>query len=144
MAKTFEQFVEEERARLTKTREECLAKRQEIDEEIAAVDRELDAIAAYEQVKRGKASTLSQQPRARRTSGARAPRGSREHLKNQIIELVSKHPEGLVSDQINRSLNITDPKQKQQLATVLALLKKEGALHQEQRRGPYTASNYRS
>jgi hypothetical protein len=53
---------------------------------------------------------------------------------------VSKHPEGLAADQINQSMNATDPKQKQQIANVLSLLKKEGALHQEQRRGPYTAS----
>ena len=41
MAKTFEQFVGEERARLQKVREDSLAKRKELDEQIAAVDREL-------------------------------------------------------------------------------------------------------
>ena len=104
MAKTFEQFIGEERARLQKVREDSLAKRKELDEQIAAVDRELQAITAYEQVKLGKAPGVTQEPKARRTAGARAPRGSREELKNKITELLKQHSEGLVASQITTAI----------------------------------------
>jgi hypothetical protein len=141
MAEGLEAAIEREFAEVQKARDELLAKRNEIDQELLALDRRLYAAQTYRAALQGKLPTSEPRTRKpRETSGARARLGSREHLKNQILEIVSQHPEGLVADQINRSLNVTDPKQKQQIANVLTLLKKEGALHQEQRRGPYTAS----
>jgi hypothetical protein len=141
MAQNMEAVIEKEVADVQKAREELLAKREEIDNELLSLDRRLHAAQTYQAALQGKLPTA--EPRTRRpreSSGPRARRGSREHLKNQIVELVSKHPAGLAADEINQSLDATDPKQKQQIANVLSLLKKEGALHQEQRRGPYTAS----
>jgi hypothetical protein len=133
MAKTFETFITEERERLQKVREDCLSKRAEIDEQIAAADRELYAINAYEQAKQGKLPT---EPRARkpRASGDRAPRGSREALKNQIVALLKRHPEGMVSSQITAAF----PDQVKAIPNLLNLMKKDGVLHQEARRGPYS------
>lgn len=135
MAKTFETFIAEERERINKEREGLLAKRAEIDQQIAASDRELAAITAYEQVKQGKAiqGHLPLQARTRRASGVRAPRGAREEIKRKIIDLVREHPEGLVSSQIAEAL----PDYAKQIPNVLSILKKDGALHQEARRGPY-------
>jgi hypothetical protein len=55
----------------------------------------------------------------------------------ELLELISQHPDGLTADQINQSLHATDKKDKQAIANLLANMKKEGALHQEQRRGSY-------
>jgi hypothetical protein len=139
MAKpTFETFIAEERERLQKAKKDLLSKRQEIDDELRAADRELHAIAAYEQAKQGKGSFAALRARRPRdSSGPRVPRGSRDQLKTQIVALVKQHPEGLVSDQINQSLSASDAKAKASIAAVLSLLKKDGTLHQEQRRGPY-------
>ena len=75
------------------------------------------------------------QPRATRAPGA--PRGKRGERRAELLELIRQHPDGLTADQINQSLNATDKKDKQAIANLLANMKKEGALHQEQRRGPY-------
>jgi hypothetical protein len=141
MAQTLEALIEKEFAEVQKAREELLAKREEIDEQLLALDRRLYAAETYKAVLEGKVPPA--ESRTRRTREAAAPRGrrgSREQLKSQIVDLVRQHPEGLAADQINRSLNVTDPKQKQQIANLLSLLKKDGILRQGQRRGPYTAS----
>jgi hypothetical protein len=141
MAQTLEALIEKEFAEVERAREELLAKRDEIDQELAALERRRYAAQSYKDALEGKLPAA--EPRARRTREAPAPRGrrgSREQLRGQIVDLVRQHPEGLTADQINRSLNATDPKQKQQIANVLSLLKKDGILRQEQRRGPYIAS----
>jgi hypothetical protein len=133
---TFETFIAEERERLQKAKEDLLSKRQEVDEQLTAADRELQAIAAYEQAKQGKFPF--REPRTRKpkdSAGPRAPRGSREQLKSRIVELVKQHPTGLTSRQITDALDSTVAKQ---LPNLLSLMKKEGALAQEGRGGPYS------
>ena len=51
MATTFETFVATERERLIKAREDASAKLKAAEDELAAIEREFAAIAAYEQVK---------------------------------------------------------------------------------------------
>jgi hypothetical protein len=141
MAQSMAAVIEREFAEVQKAREDLLAKRAEIDEQLLALDRRLYAAQTYQAALEGKLPTAEPRTRKpRESSGPRAPRGSREQLKARIIDLVKRHAEGLVSDQINQALNATDPKKRQQIANVLAVLKKDGVLHQEQRRGPYTAS----
>ena len=141
MAQNMEAVIEKEFAEVQKAREELLAKREEIDQELLVLERRLYAAQTYQAALQGKLPTAEPRTRKPRESSApRARRGSREQLKTQIVDLVRQHPTGLATDQINQSLNATDSKQKQQIANVLSLLKKDGLLRQEQRRGPYTAS----
>jgi hypothetical protein len=141
MAQTLEALIEKEFAEVQKAREELLAKREEIDQQLVALDRRLYAAETYKAVLEGKLPAAEPRTRKpREASGPRGRRGSREQLKSRIVDLVRQHPTGLAADQINQSLNATDPKQKQQIANVLSLLKKDGLLRQEHRRGPYKAS----
>jgi hypothetical protein len=141
MAQTLEALIEKEFAEVQKAREALIAKREEIDQELLALDRRLYAAQTYQAALQGKLPTGEPRTRKpREKSAQRGRRGSREQLKSQIVDLVRQHPTGLAADQINQSLNATDPKLKQQIANVLSLLKKDGLLRQEQRRGPYTAS----
>ena len=61
---------------------------------------------------------------------------SRAKIREQIIDLLQQG--SLTAEAINNELRATDPKQKQKIANVLSLMKQEGAITQEQRRGPYT------
>jgi hypothetical protein len=141
MAQNLEAAIEKEFAEVQKAREEILAKREELDKELVELDRRLYAAQTYQAALQGKLPTAGPRTRTtRESSGPRARRGSREQLRTQIVDLVRQHASGLAADQINQSLNATDPKQKQQIANVLSLLKKDGLIRQDHRRGPYTAS----
>ena len=139
MAQNLEALIEKEFQEVQKTREDLLAKREEIDEQLKALDLRLRAAENYRATLEGHFTPpRSRTPRIPRATGVRAPRGSREQLKQQIRELIGKFPGGLTAEAINHELRATDPKQKQKIANVLSLMKQEGAITQEQRRGPYT------
>jgi hypothetical protein len=73
MQQTFETFIEQERIRLTKAKEDALAKKKAAEDELSAIDTELSAIAAYEAAKKGKPVKAEgeRKPRAPRQSGKR-------------------------------------------------------------------------
>lgn len=134
---TFETFIAKERERLQKVREDALAKRAEIDDTIAATDRELAAIAAYEATKQGK--TVGVKPaRAPRGTTARAPKGARSELRQQILDLLASNPEGMFAEQIYKGLGATDKKGKQAIANLLVRMKADNAVYQPQKRAQYT------
>jgi hypothetical protein len=109
-----------------------LAKRAEIDGQLEALDLRIRAAEIYRATREGRFS-LPASGRKTRASSTRAPRGSREQLKRQILDLLKQHPEGLVSNQICASL----PEGAKQIPNVLSVMKKDGVLDQEARRGPY-------
>jgi hypothetical protein len=129
---TLAAYIQREREEVQKAREDLLAKRREIDEQLKGLDRRWEAAEAYEAVLRGKPIPQPRAPRA-----PRAPRGKRGERRAELVDLIRQHPDGLTADQINQFLNATDKKDKQVIANLLANMKKEGTLHQEQRRGPY-------
>ena len=53
-AQTFEMFIQKERERLGKLREDVLARKALCEQELADIDKELTAISAYEAAKTGK------------------------------------------------------------------------------------------
>ena len=133
MAQTLEALIEKEFENVKKEREDLLAKRQEIEKQLEALDRRLLAAQNYQATLQGKLPLA--EPRSRRpreSSGPRAPRGSREALKNQMVDHIKKHPEGLVTSQIAAAFP-----EVQGLGNILSLLKKEGRIHQDAKRGPY-------
>jgi hypothetical protein len=137
VASTLEAVIEKEFQEVEKARQELLAKRKEIEEQLKALDLRLQAAINYRATLEGKFSAPRQERKSRESTGSRAPRGTRDRVKQRILELMKQHPEGLASDQISSALGATEAKQKQQIANLLSLLKKDGALHQEARRGPY-------
>ncbi len=129
---TFATYIAREREEIQKGREDLLAKRREIDEKLQSLDRRWEAAEAYEATLRGKPA-----PKAHAARAPGAPRGKRGERRAELLDLIRQHPDGLTADQINHSLNATDKRDKQAIANLLANMKKEGTLHQEQRRGPY-------
>ena len=138
MAQPLQSVIEKEFQEVGKARQELLAKRDEIEEQLKALDLRLQAAINYRATLEGKFSPPRRERKPREATGTRAPRGARDRVKQRILELMKQHPDGLVSDQIKTALGATDAKQKQQIANLLTLLKKDGALHQEARGSPYS------
>jgi hypothetical protein len=138
MAATFEEFMAQERERLSKEREEVFNQQQELEDKLQGIVRELSAIDAYENVKKGKAASpaATTQPAKRKGPAPgtqRAPRGSGAGAKQQVLELVRANAQkGIlaknVSDQLPDVKNV---------ANVLSALAKEGLIQQSARRQPY-------
>ena len=81
MATTFEEFVAKERERLIKARDDATAKKKAAEEELLAIEREMAAIAAYEQVKTGKSLQIGTTKRAPRAAGSQRAAAVRNELK---------------------------------------------------------------
>jgi hypothetical protein len=130
-AGSFETFIENERARLTGRREEVIAKRSELDNELRSIERELDAIDAYERAKTGKG------PRIAGTAGRREG-GRRGEKRRRVLELIRQYPTGLSRKDILLNLGAKgDRSAEQSVSNSLAALKK--AKQVSSREGKYIA-----
>lgn len=117
---SFEQIIEKERARLGKLREELNAQQEKIFTQLADIDRELDAINAYERAKTGKPA---RQPKAAKNT--RAPRGAK---REELLSLIEDNP-NLTRGEIIEKLGIKgDKAQEQSISNALATLKKAGTI----------------
>jgi hypothetical protein len=138
MAKPFETIIAEERERLAKDREIACAERQAAQDKLDAVDRELAAIDAYEQVKAGK----FQRPQARKpraASGGRAPRGELSVRQRDILGVVEKYmPDGVKTETIMEELEARSEEVKRPIYAAIDKLKKGGIVQQAGKRQPYT------
>ena len=121
MQQTFETFIEQERTRLTQAREDALAKKQEAEDQLAAIDTEFGAIAAYEAAKKGKPASAGAEKKRR------APRQSGK--RNEILKLVQQYPDGVTAGELKDKLGIRGNKQgEQSVSNALSALKKAGQL----------------
>jgi hypothetical protein len=102
---TFEGFVARERARLNSEREAIFTAQQELETKLAEINRELAAIDAYEAAKSGK---LAARPR-QRTAGTR-PRARRGSKREQLLELIRQHPDGLARKDILERMQLRGDK----------------------------------
>jgi hypothetical protein len=137
---TFQSLLEKEYADLEKTLEDLRGKRAEIDQQIDQAEERFTRLRDAQAILEGK--HITQRRLAKGTTEAaarraRAPRGERGKLREQIKDIVAQHPDGLAAEGINQELGATTPKDKQRIANVLSLMKNEGILTQAQRRGPY-------
>src|SRR5438105_10282998 len=94
---TFETFVQRERARLHGEREAIFTQQHELEEKLAAVNRELAAIEAYETAKTGKAP--ARRPTARRTGTRKAPTLRSGSKRDELLKLI-QGSEGLTRGDI--------------------------------------------
>lgn len=144
-AQTFEQFVEKERERLTKAKEDALERRQKVEDELTAIDRELDGIEAYELAKQGKLDIHTKperKPRAPRDPNApKTERKPREAGKrNEILEIIKGEEEGYSRAELIEHLSAKgDKKREQSISNALSTLKKSGALRQDETTKRYIA-----
>jgi hypothetical protein len=136
MAQTFGQFVEKERQRLGKARDEALRKVREAEAALEEIDRELAAIKAYEAAKAEKTVPVESRGRARRAVAARRkrPRARRE----EVLSFLRKHfPEGGSRAEILAEMNITGNKKEEgAVSQALSALAKAGDIvHEGKGRG---------
>lgn len=130
-ADTFEAFIDKERARLKERREEVIAKRSELDNELQSIERELHAIETYERAKSGKA------PRGSGRAGRRGT-GRRGEKRQKVLDLIKRHPNGLSRKDILVNLGVKgDRSAEQSVSNSLAALKKTKQV--ASREGKYVA-----
>src|SRR4051812_24892339 len=123
MAETFETMVQKERERLTKARENALDRLEKVNEEIAAIDREFEAIEAYERIKMGK---VQKGGGPREAGRQRARKGSRQQ---ELLELIERNPDGLSRREILEQLGLKgDKKSEASVSNALNNMKKAGRL----------------
>ncbi|MEP2085049.1 MAG: hypothetical protein ABJP87_04505 [Bauldia litoralis] len=118
---TMQEFMEKERKRLNKAREDVLAKRAKFDEEIATIDKELSAIDAYDMAKQGKLPTTRTRaapPGTRRT-------GIRDDIYNQV-----KAKPATRADLLDTNGAKGNKSDEQAISNALSALKKAGKLKQ--------------
>ena len=120
---TFKAFVSNERKRLTKRRNDVLRQKTDLDEELAQIESEFKAIAAYETAKGGKAAST----RKRRT-GRRA----------EILAAIKKHPKGIGRGDLIKFFGATGKKSDEHsIDNALTGLKKTGKV--DNKDGKYIA-----
>jgi hypothetical protein len=114
----FQELINKERDRLTKQREDALARRAKIDDELKSIDRELAAIAAYEAARSAKT--------AKRKPGARAARGT---VQTSVLEIIQKVPQGIARGDIVATMGTGATKASEQsISNALSALKKAGRI----------------
>ena len=84
-------FMQKQKERLMKQREEVEAKRNAIDEELAVIDGKLDRIANYFSPPKATVEPKARKPRT--SSGSRAPRQS--GVRDKVLDEIKKHADGI-------------------------------------------------
>lgn len=121
-APTFTTFVAEERGRIHDAIEAAKAKRQEAEREIAQLEVQLAAIAAYDAALKG--TSVPDKPRA--------ARGRRGEKREAICELIAQHPDGLTRKELLTAMDAHGNKAAEQsISNALSAMKKTGRLIQE-------------
>lgn len=125
-AETFGSFINQERARLQKARAKALQKKGTVDQELADIESELAAIAAYEGAKGGRSGRAGKRTPAKRSAAPRARRGEKRQA---ILEVVQQHPDGLSRGEILNLLGAKGSKSAEQsVSNALMALTKQSQL----------------
>lgn len=124
-APNFATFIEEERARIKGAIKAAKARRQEAEQEIAQLEGQIAAIAAYDAALKGKKAVTE----------PRAPRGRRGEKRQAILDLVAQHPDGITRHELIDEMHAHgDKAAEQSISNALSALKKAGQLAQEGKR----------
>ena len=127
---TMEAVIEREYETVQKERDDLIAERDKIDEQLRALDRRLEAAANYKATLEGKFARPTAATRKPRATTGRAPSGARAKLREQIDTLIQQFPKGLSGEGINAELQATDKKTKAAIAAVLTQMKADGRILQ--------------
>jgi hypothetical protein len=138
---TMESVIEREYETVQKEREDLLAKRADIDEQLRALDLRLEAATNYKATLEGKFARPTQAPRkSRGPSTGRAPRGAGGELQKHILAVVEQFPDGASAEVINSELQADTADAKKPIAAALFRMKKSDVLLQLKPRGPYSVA----
>ena len=107
MAEQFGDFIQQERERLDRERQDVLRQHEELDNRLAEIDRELEAIEAYETAKTGKTSTTSRRQGRSGRGRPQAPRGSRREA---LLQVIRENPNGLRRGEILERMGLKGDK----------------------------------
>jgi hypothetical protein len=114
---TFEAYITKERNRLRDARQTLVLQRSAIDEKIAALDTEMRAITAYEEVKLGRGA-----PKTRSTEGSGRRTGQRE----SVLAVVKAVEDGITASQTLSALHAESDADKTSIRNALSALKRTG------------------
>jgi hypothetical protein len=132
---TFADMIAREKERIDGLRQELLGRISEAQAALAGLDRELEAIDAYVNVKEGKAAP-SGSKRASKKSGDRAPRGERQ---TAILAALKDKPDGLTRGELIKALGAENDKAAQgSISNALVNMKKANKV--DNRDGRYVAA----
>ena len=126
----FADVMQQERERLNREREEIRNQQRALDDKLAALNREFEAIDAYESAKTGKAPRQARGPR--RQPG---PRGSKREA---LMEVIRANPGGLKRGEILERLGLKGDKAgEMSVSNALTALTKSGQVSRQE--GKYVA-----
>ena len=140
-AVTLESLFEKEFQEAEKTLESLRARREDIEQQIAAAEQRFTNLRNAQAALQGKLIIPTAAPKERRKPRAvstRAPRGAGGELQKRILAVFDQHPNGASAELINQELDATDDAAKKPIAAALFRMKKSGVLLQAARRGAYT------
>lgn len=115
-------FMQAQKERLQKAREEIIARRDAVDQELADLDGKLSRIDAYFNPRPMAPTTMKRV----RTTTTRAPRQG--GIREKVLEEIKKHPTGIKRADLLTAMNATDKKAEQSISNAVANLKKAGAI----------------
>jgi hypothetical protein len=128
--------IKQERTRLKKARDKAARKKAEIDGELEAIERELAAIAAYEQARGGKPARAAKRAAGKRATAPRARRGEKRRA---VVDLIKQHPGGLSRGEILNLMGVKGDKSgEQSVSNALSALTKQNLLGRHE--GKYVAA----
>ena len=130
----FAEYVQQERERLHRQREEVFNQQQELENKLTALNREFEAIDAYEAAKTGKAVRSARQSR-----GARVQRARRGSRREALLEVIRGNPDGLKRGEILERMGLKGDKAgEMSVSNALTVLTKSGQVSRHE--GKYVAA----
>ena len=103
-------------------------------EQLHAVEDEYQQVKTAQEALAGKFRVRSTERKPRAPSTGRAPRSGK---RQEILNLVKLHPEGLTAEQVSEKLGITDQKGRQYVSSTLSTFKSKNQLVGGGRNMPY-------
>jgi hypothetical protein len=115
---SFDSMIIRERERLNKQREDILEKQKQLDQELAVVNREIEAIDSYEAIKACKP--------IKKTNAARTGKSS------NVLQLLQSNSQGMTRGAIIDAMGVKGNKSEEQsISNALKFLKKQGTIKAE-------------
>lgn len=131
----FAEVMQQERERLHREREEIFNQQQQLENKLAEINRELEAIDAYEAAKTEKAVSAARQARAARAR----PRARRGSKREALLQLIKENPSGLTRGEILQRMGLKGDKAgEMSVSNALTALTKSNQV--ARREGRYMAS----
>ena len=125
----FAEFISREQDRLRVEREQVFTQQEELQRKLDTINREFDAIGAYETAKTGKA--------ARQAPGGRQPRARRGSRREALLELI-RQSDGISRGELLERMGLKGDKSgEMSVSNALTALTKSNQVHRED--GKYRA-----